>query len=151
MAAKTVLIGTPRKDGAGSPAHEEWTTGDTPQDPDGNALLTAAAGGGSSVSGLKGATVIATGSLTAGSPQTVINLGPTSTTHAFFMFSLLGVTNNTVYGSNVVANGKLGIRQYRDTVGGPPLPLVIDYHSLDLIHSGSAGTLFYKVYKIDET
>lgn len=38
MANKTVLIGTPRKDGAGTPAHEEWTTGDTPVDPDGNPL-----------------------------------------------------------------------------------------------------------------
>lgn len=38
MANKTVLIGTPRKDGAGEPAHEEWVTGDTPVDPDGNPL-----------------------------------------------------------------------------------------------------------------
>jgi hypothetical protein len=142
MAVKTVLIGTPRKDGAGSPGHEEWTTGDTPQDPDGNVLLTDAAGAGSPVSGLKGATVIASG--------TTGNIGPgtrtrvvlnTGAQHRYFLLSAYHATPSVTGGDD--EDYFLATRR----TGGSTQHVIVFVNNND----ASNITVTYKVYRIDES
>jgi hypothetical protein len=143
VAAKTVLIGTPRKDAAGSPAHEEWTTGDTPQDPDGNALLTSAAGGGSPVNGLKNATVIASGTTGTISQAgtAVILLENSGAVHRFYWVSTYHVTPGTT-------DGEIETKQVstRRTGGNTQQVLAIGNGN-----PSTNITVAYKVYRVDES
>jgi hypothetical protein len=118
----------------------EYTPGEGVADPDGARIYTTAypppGGGALPVSGLKGATVVAVGSISVtGSTDIVLGL-VTPGLHQFFWPTVFTVSaSSSAYGS---IGGSRGATN--------------DYVlHIDVAGGGGAVSVFYKVYKVDET
>jgi hypothetical protein len=149
--AKKVMVGDINP-ATGEQKPAPYTASEGVTDPDGNALLTAAAGGGSPVSTLKGATVVASGSIAAATPgvwaRAVIALD-TVNAHRFYWGSCLAYARSGWPLDTLSVNHHAGVYGTTDGAGfilTPQHQYIIEYFG-----TGGTSSVSYKVYRIDES
>lgn len=115
---------------------EEWTPGEGLLDPDGNLILTAGAGVAPPISGLKGATVVAVGSVVLSVGDLDVTLeAVTPGAHKWFIPTCFVVSSGK--GAHCSIGGYFGAS---------------NNYVLHLVRVGGGSvTVFYKVYRIDES
>jgi hypothetical protein len=149
--AKKVMVGEINPT-TGEQKPSPYTASEGVTDPDGNALLTATAGGGSPVTGLKNATLVGSGSFgvpgsSSGQQRVIVD---NALAHRFLWGSCYSTPGGPFVSARCIAEWRAGHEMGNDALG---VFNVVQHHFVIdwTTNSAQNHTIFYKVYRIDES